>query len=762
VIYQTDVVAAAPTSEHTDRSLKDRAPVRAPDVQRAFFISHNDTTKDMLRSETAGARRTPYSLLGYLLPKLLSVGPGCHLPSGQAGPLYPASSPRPVDIYQAHYLDCERMNIHRPKFHRSQHTNLFVLHQPLCKKNTFTLIFIVTLMLAVVTLRASAAAGPMLVARPGSLAFGNVAVAGNSARTMTVVNSGNTVITISQVSVSGRGFSVSKLATPLRLSAGRSINLQAHFAPQTAGEVAGRITITSNASDRRLTIALSGTGAQGRLSATPTSASFGNVAMGSSSSKILELSNYGLGSATISQVSVSGRGFSLSKPATPLKLSAGQSIRLQAHFAPEATLEVTGSITITSNAWDRSLTIALSGRGVQGRLSATPPSASFGNVAMGGGNSKILTLSNYGLGSATISQVSVSGRGFSLSKPATPLKLSAGQSISLQVHFAPETTGEVTGSVAITSNAWDRSLIVALSGRGVGAQGRLSATPPSASFGNVAMGEHNSQTIRLNNTGNDSVTISRANVSGSGFKIAGLIVPTVIPSGKSATFNAVFAPTSSGSRTGSVSLISDAPNSPLTISLSGTGVATARLLGANPLSLNFGTVNVDSTSSLSVTLTNRGNADVTISKVSVSGAGFSHGGAAAGTILGPDQSTTLRVAFAPAAAGSVHGDVVVTSNATNSPMTISLSGDAVKPSPHSVALTWSASKSSGVVGYHVYRGTTSGGPYTKLTPAAISETRYTDTSVEAGRTYYYVVTSVDSDGLESSHSNQASATVPGS
>jgi hypothetical protein len=652
------------------------------------------------------------------------------------------------------------MNIHGPKFHRSQQTNLFVFHQPLCKKKTFTLIFIVILVLAIITLRTSAATGPMLVARPGSLAFGNVAVAGNSARTMTVVNSGNTVITISQVSVSGSGFSVSKLATPLRLSAGQSISLQVHFAPEATLEVTGRIVITSNASDRSLPIALSGRGVQGRLSATPTSASFGNVAMGGSNSKILKLSNYGLGSATISQVSVSGRGFSVSKLATPLKLSAGQSISLQVHFAPEATLEVTGRIVITSNAWDRSLTIALSGRGAQGRLSATPPSASFGNVAMGGNNSKILTLSNYGLGSATISQVSVSGRGFSVSKPATPLKLSAGQSISLQVHFAPEATGEVTGSVAITSNAWDRSLIIALSGRGVGVLGRLSATPPSAGFGNVAMGEHNSQTVRLNNTGNDSVTISRANVSGSGFEIAGLIVPTVIPSGKSATFNAVFAPTSSGSRTGSVSLISDAPNSPLTISLSGTGVATARLLGANPLSLNFGTVNVDSTSSLSVTLTNRGNADVTISKVSVSGAGFSHGGAAAGTILGPDQSTTLRVVFAPASAGSVHGDVIVTSNATPSPMTISLSGDAVKPSPHSVALTWSASKSSGVIGYHVYRGTTSGGPYTKLTPSAISETRYTDTSVEAGRTYYYVVTSVDSEGLESSHSNQASATVP--
>jgi hypothetical protein len=548
------------------------------------------------------------------------------------------------------------MNVHGPKFHRSQHTNSRLLfHKPVSKKNTFTLIFIITLMLAMITVRTSAAAGPVLVARPGSLAFGNIAVAGNNARTMTLVNSGNAVITISQVSVSGRGFSVSKLATPL-------------------------------------------------------------------------------------------------------KLSAGQTISLEAHFAPEATGEVTGSIAITSNASDRSLTIVLSGTGVEGRLSATPPSASFGNVAMGSNNSKTLTLSNYGLGSATISQVSVSGRGFSVSKLATPLKLSAGQTISLEAHFAPEATGEVTGSIAITSNAWDRNLIIALSGSAV--LGRLSATPPSANFGNVAIGEHNSQTIRINNTGNDSVTISRANVSGSGFTIAGLSVPAVIPSGKSATFNAVFAPTSSGSMTGSVSLISDAPNSPLTISLSGAGDATTRLLGANPPSLNFGTVNVDSTNSLSVTLTNRGNADITISKVAVSGPGFSQGGVAAGTILGPNQSTTLRVAFAPVSAGSANGDVAVTSNAATSAMMIPLQGTAVQPAAHSVALAWDASKSSGVVGYNVYRATVSGGPYTKLTPSAIPETQYTDTTVQAGHVYYYVVTSVDSSGVQSSYSNQVTVTIP--
>jgi hypothetical protein len=549
------------------------------------------------------------------------------------------------------------MNIHGPNFHRSQHTEFFVFHKALHKKKTFTLIFIVTLMLVTITLRTSAAAIPRLVARPGSLAFGNVAVAGDSARTMTLVNSGNTVITISRVGVSGTAFSMSKVATPLKLSAGQSISFTARFAPVTTGQAKGSITIISNASDRSLTIGLTGTGLLGRLSATPASASFGNVIMGDNSSKTLRLSNTGSSSITVSRVSVSGRGFAMSQVATPLKLSAGQSTSLEAHFAPGTTGAATGSITITSNASDPNLTIGLSGTGVLGRLSATPASAGLGTVVIG---------------------------------------------------------------------------------------------------------ETNSQTIRLNNTGNSSVTISRVNVSGGSFKIAGLNIPTVIASGKSATFNAVFTPTAPGIVTGLVSLISDAPNSPLTIPVSGSGLARTSHLEANPSGLIFGTVNVDSTSSFSVTLTNRGNTDVTISKLAASGAGFSEGGVAAGTILRPDQSATLRVAFAPVSTGSVHGDVAITSNAMTSPLTISLSGNAVKPTAHSVALAWSASTSSGVVGYNVYRGTASGGPYTKLTPSAISETRYTDTSVEAGRTYYYVVTSVDSDGLESSHSNQASATVPAS
>jgi hypothetical protein len=80
---------------------------------------------------------------------------------------------------------------------------------------------------------------------------------------------------------------------------------------------------------------------------------------------------------------------------------------------------------------------------------------------------------------------------------------------------------------------------------------------------------------------------------------------------------------------------------------------------------------------------------------------------------------------------------------------------------HSVVLTWDASTSTDVVGYNVYRSDVSGGPYAQLNGSIpVLALTYTDTTVQAGLTYYYVVTAVDSEGTESAYSNEASALVP--
>jgi hypothetical protein len=79
---------------------------------------------------------------------------------------------------------------------------------------------------------------------------------------------------------------------------------------------------------------------------------------------------------------------------------------------------------------------------------------------------------------------------------------------------------------------------------------------------------------------------------------------------------------------------------------------------------------------------------------------------------------------------------------------------------HSVGLTWMPSTSVNIIGYNVYRSTTAGGPYTRLTSSPILATSYTDSSVQSGQTYFYIAKTVDSTNTESSGSNEASATVP--
>jgi hypothetical protein len=186
--------------------------------------------------------------------------------------------------------------------------------------------------------------------------------------------------------------------------------------------------------------------------------------------------------------------------------------------------------------------------------------------------------------------------------------------------------------------------------------------------------------------------------------------------------------------------------------------ATSLILNSSSTAMNFGSVTVGTNGSQNVTLTNAGNSNITVSNVSVSGAGFNASGVN-GLILTPGQTATLTATFTPAAAGSGTGSVTVASNATNSPDTIALTGNGIAAVNHSVTLSWTPSTST-VTGYNAYSSKVSGGPYTKLNSSVDSAMSYTDSTVQAGQTYYYVVTSVESSNVESIYSSEVSALIP--
>jgi hypothetical protein len=604
----------------------------------------------------------------------------------------------------------------------------------------------------------STAAFGQLQANPPSVSFGSVSTGSNVTQQVTLSNTGTVAVHISGIAVTGAGFRTNGITTPFTLNAAATAILNVVFAPTTGGGASGNVSVTSDATNSPLSIALTGTGAQPGLSITPASFAFGSVVDGQTKSQTFTLTNTGSAALTISQLGVSGTGYSLSGLVTPSTVAPGASTTFSATFAPTTAASLPGTITINSNAPTSPSTVALSGTGVAGTviLSANPTSLAFGNVNAGATNSKSVTLTNNGTGNVTISQITVSAKDVTTSGVATPVTLAPGQTQTLNVAFTPTAQETVSGNISVTNSQGTRT-VVAVSGTGV--QAGISLTPSSANFGSVTVGATNSQTIQIGNTGNGVLTITQANVTGTGFSVAGLTLPLSINPGLTSTFNAQYQPATAGSASGSISIVSNAAASPSVITLAGTGVAATQILSVSATSLSFGNVNTGTSSTQTLSVTNAGNANVQISQIAVAGTGYSLSGASTPITLTPSQKLTFSVIFNPTAAGSASGTVTITSNATGSPAMITLSGTGVTAVSHTVSLSWTASTSV-VSGYNVYRSTTSGTGYAKANGSLVGAVNYTDSSVANGTTYYYVTTAVDGSGNESSNSNEAVAVIP--
>jgi hypothetical protein len=149
------------------------------------------------------------------------------------------------------------------------------------------------------------------------------------------------------------------------LAPGASATLTAAYKPAAAGSVAGKITVTSNAVGSPTIIDLSATAAAATIQLTPsaTSLSFGNVTVGSSGTSQLTVKSTGNTNAAISKVTITGTGFVLGSSAANVVLDPAQSESYTVNFDPKATGNLTGTLTITSNAANSPMNIALSGSG---------------------------------------------------------------------------------------------------------------------------------------------------------------------------------------------------------------------------------------------------------------------------------------------------------------------------------------------------------------------------------------------------------------
>ena len=305
------------------------------------------------------------------------------------------------------------------------------------------------------------------------------------------------------------------------------------------------------------------------LQCSPTNLKFGSVVVAQSATQSVTLTNNGQTSLTITALSVSGNGFSQSGLALPATVATGKSVIVNITFSPGATGWVAGELTVTTSASGSNLGVGLHGFAVGSNpMTAAPSSVSFGSVQVGSSSTQSLVLTNSGTMPETVTAFQATGSGFSVSGPKLPLFLSRGQSITLTVTFAPASSGSLSGSIFVPGPG----LSIPLSGSGGSTtSGSLTITPSTLNLGSVDIGSTTTGVSTVTATGG-SVTVSSASSSSSQFSLSGASFPMTLTSGQSAQLNIVYAPTTSGAASATLTFIT-ASSSKSTESLTGTGVS---------------------------------------------------------------------------------------------------------------------------------------------------------------------------------------------
>jgi Bacterial Ig-like domain (group 3)/FG-GAP-like repeat/Abnormal spindle-like microcephaly-assoc'd, ASPM-SPD-2-Hydin len=338
-----------------------------------------------------------------------------------------------------------------------------------------------------------------------------------------------------------------------------------------------------------------------------------------------------------------------------------------------STLTVgTHSITATYNGDSNyaSSTSSAVNQLVQGSIAQlSPTSLNFGNVTVGfASTAQVVTLTNTGNIAMAITSIGTNGDFAQANNCGA--SLSAGSSCSISVTFKPTTTGTRSGSLSITDNAPNSPQTVSLTGNGV--LPTVTLSPTSLTFPTQLVGTTSkAQTVTLTNTGLGILKITKGAIKGP-FSETTNCGTTVNPGG-SCTISVTFKPTKIGPASGSITITDNAPSSPQTISLQGTGTNVQ----LTPVSLNFGNQTVGSTSARKIiTLTNKGTVTLSISGIMITGtnAGDFAEVNNCGTSVLPAASCSIAVTFTPTATGARSADVSVSDNGGGSPQQVGLTG----------------------------------------------------------------------------------------
>jgi hypothetical protein len=310
--------------------------------------------------------------------------------------------------------------------------------------------------------------GAIVQLNPTSINFGNQTVGlTQGTGTVTLTNTGNIALTISQMSLTGNQptVTISNTTCGSSLPAGASCTITLTWMP-TLGVLSDALVLTDSASDSPQSVPLTGTGVQPAVTLTPTSLSFPTqVVFTTSKAKTVTISNTGQGVLSISKISATSQFSQTSTCGSTV--NPGSSCTVTVTFKPTKSGSISGSLSITDNAPLSPQKVSLQGTGTDIQL--TPTSLNFGNQPVGTTSlPKKITVSNKASVAVSVTGITIVGTnaGDFTETNTCGTSIAGGASCFITVKFTPSATGSRSATVSISDNGGGSPQKVTLAGTG--------------------------------------------------------------------------------------------------------------------------------------------------------------------------------------------------------------------------------------------------------------------------------------------------------
>jgi hypothetical protein len=295
----------------------------------------------------------------------------------------------------------------------------------------------------------------------------------------------------------------------------------------------------------------------------------------------------------------------------------------------------------------------------------------FGNVVVGSTKTGTLTIQNTGTAALTVTNISYPSSVFTGAWSGT---VAAGASQNVTVTFNPAAAQSYSGNITVNSSATVGTHTIAVSGTGTAAPTRVINLLGNLAFGGLTVGQSTNRPLTISNSGNATLNVTNISYP-QGFRGNWTNGTIGLAPGASTNITVTFAPTNAQLFSNNITVGSDATSGSNTILASGTGTPVPSRVINVPTALSFSNCPVGSSNSATLTISNGGNAPLTVSNI-VYPSGFS--GAWSGSIPAAN-SQNVSVLFTPTAAGDFGGTISVVSDATAGGNAVSVSARGTPP-----------------------------------------------------------------------------------